>query len=138
MTFATDMQLLQGLFGGVLIGLAALLLFAGRGNIAGISGIVGNAIVKPKGSTWRWLFIAGLLSGAAAYLMVTGSLNAKLPSVDAKMFVAAVLVGVGTRLGAGCTSGHGVCGIGRLSARSIVATLIFMAVAIATVTVVGR
>lgn len=138
MTLAEDTQILQGFIGGILIGLSALLLLIGNGNIAGISGIVGRAVAQPLNGGWRWLFIAGLLAGSALYLLATGSLDAVIPAFDFKIFMAAALVGVGTRLGSGCTSGHGVCGIGRLSPRSISATVVFMVVAIVTVAVVGR
>jgi uncharacterized membrane protein YedE/YeeE len=138
MTLASDIQIVQGLIGGVLIGFSALLLFIGKGKVAGISGIVGNAVSHPKESAWRWFFMAGLLSGAAMYLMVNGSLDVTLPSFDMRLALAALFVGVGTRIGSGCTSGHGVCGIGRGSARSVVATGIFMAVAIITVLLGGR
>lgn len=138
MTIAPDMQILQGLVGGVLIGLSALLLLAGTGKIAGISGIAGNLIAKPRQSAWRGLFVIGLLSGASVFLLVNGSLNVAFPSFDARTAIGAALVGIGTRLGSGCTSGHGVCGIGRLSVRSMTATAVFMVVAILTVTIVGR
>jgi len=138
MTLAADMQIFQGLLGGLLIGCSALLLILGNGNIAGISGIVGNAISAPRSSAWRWLFIFGLLCGAAIFLFVNGSLDVVLPSFDGRTFLAAALVGIGTRIGSGCTSGHGVCGIGRRSVRSITATTVFMAVAIITVAIVGR
>ena len=138
MTLADDMQIFQGLLGGILIGVSALLLILGNGNIAGISGIVGNAISSPRSSAWRWLFIIGLLCGTTLFLFINGSLNAVFPSFDGRIFLAAALVGIGTRLGSGCTSGHGVCGIGRRSVRSITATVIFMAVAIMTVAIVGR
>lgn len=138
MTLSTDIQIVQGLIGGLLIGASALLLILGNGNIAGISGIMGRAISSPRNSAWRWLFILGLLCGSAIFLWVNGSLNIVLPSFDGKVFLAAALVGMGTRLGSGCTSGHGVCGIGRRSKRSVIATVIFMAVAIMTVAIVGR
>lgn len=137
-TFANDMQVVQGLIGGLLIGFSALLLLVANGKITGISGIVGNALARPRQSAWRGLFIVGLLGGSAIYLLVAGSLNVVLPSLNAQTLAAAVLVGVGTRLGAGCTSGHGVCGIGRRSTRSVAATATFMLVAICTVAIVGR
>lgn len=138
MTFASDMEPVSGLLGGLLIGCSALLLLLGNGKIAGISGIVGRAVRKPSSGSWRWLFIAGLVIGAALFKAVNGSLNIQLPDADVWFYLAAVLVGAGTRLGSGCTSGHGVCGIGRRSPRSIVATITFMAVAIAVVAVTGR
>ncbi|BFM09420.1 YeeE/YedE family protein [Halioxenophilus aromaticivorans] len=138
MSIATDTQILQGFLGGLLIGSAALLLLLGKGYIAGISGIVGRAVTSPRNGGWRWLFIAGLLCGSAIYFLINGSLNAQLPTLDVTLLLAAALVGVGTRLGSGCTSGHGVCGIGRRSPRSLIATAVFMVVAIITVAVVGR
>ena len=138
MTFSPDILFIQGPLGGLLIGLSALLLLLGSGKIAGISGIAGHAISKPTRSGWQWSFIVGLLGGSLAFLLFNGSLDAVIPAFDAKIALAAVLVGVGTRLGSGCTSGHGLCGIARRSARSATATAIFMVVAIATVAIVGR
>ena len=126
---------ISGLSGGLLIGLATTVLLLLNGRIAGISGIVGGLLAR-KGSEvgWRAVFVAGLLLGAIVYMIVTGgafsvSIEASLPI----MVVAGLLVGFGTRLGSGCTSGHGVSGIARLSKRSLVATLVFMSVAIITV-----
>ncbi|MFZ4758821.1 MAG: YeeE/YedE family protein [Burkholderiaceae bacterium] len=123
--------------GGVLIGLAsgAFVLLSGR--IAGISGIVGGLLRPVRGDIgWRVAFIAGLLLAPLAW-----SLAAPLPPVQidagwATLAVAGVLVGVGTRYAGGCTSGHGVCGLSRLSPRSVVATLVFMGAGFATVFVV--
>lgn len=127
----------SGLIGGLLIGLAVVLLFLLNGRIAGISGIVGGLLLpNPKNSEvgWRAAFVAGLLLGALAYVLATG--GAALVSVQASvpvLVVAGFLVGFGTRLGSGCTSGHGLCGIARLSKRSIVATAVFFGVAMLTV-----
>ena len=130
-----DFTPVSGLIGGLLIGLATALLLALNGRIAGISGIVGGLLAR-KGSEvgWRAVFIAGLLLGAFVYMLATGGaipvrIQASLPI----LVVAGLLVGFGTRLGSGCTSGHGISGIARLSKRSIVATLAFMGVAILTV-----
>lgn len=130
-----DFTPVSGLIGGLLIGLATALLLALNGRIAGISGIVGGLLAR-KGSEvgWRAVFIAGLLLGAFIYMLATGGaipvrIQASLPI----LVVAGLLVGFGTRLGSGCTSGHGISGIARLSKRSIVATLVFMGVAILTV-----
>ena len=128
---------LSGLFGGLLIGLAAVLLLLLNGRISGISGIVGGLLVPtPKASEvgWRAAFVAGLLLGALAYVLATG--GAALVSVQASvpvLVIAGLLVGFGTRLGSSCTSGHGLCGIARLSKRSISATAIFFGVAMLTV-----
>jgi uncharacterized membrane protein YedE/YeeE len=125
----------SGLAGGLLIGLAAALLLLLNGRIGGVSGIVGGLLVR-KGSEagWRAAFVAGLLLGALAYVLATGDalavrMQASLPVLAA----AGLLVGFGTRLGSGCTSGHGVCGVARLSKRSIAATAVFCGVAILTV-----
>lgn len=125
----------SGLVGGLLIGLAAALLLLLNGRISGISGIVGGLVVpKESDAGWRVAFVAGLLLGALAYVLATGDavlvrMQASLPV----LVVAGLLVGFGTRLGSGCTSGHGVCGIARLSKRSIAATAVFFGVAILTV-----
>jgi uncharacterized protein len=125
----------SGFIGGLLIGLAAALLLLLNGRISGISGIVGG-LLAPKSADigWRVVFVAGLVLGAFIYMLATGdaipiSMQASLPVI----VVAGLLVGFGTGLGSGCTSGHSICGIARLSRRSIVATLVFMGVAILTV-----
>ena len=128
---------ISGLIGGVLIGLAVVLLFLLNGRIAGISGIVGGLLLpNPKNFEvgWRAAFVAGLLLGALAYVLATG--GAALVSVQTSvpvLVVAGLLVGFGTRLGSGCTSGHGLCGIARLSTRSIAATAVFFGIAMLTV-----
>ncbi len=120
--------------GGILIGLAAGMLVLLNGRIAGISGIVGGLLVPRRGEIgWRLAFVAGLL---LAPLVASLSGYAVVPRMDAGfgMLVAAgLLVGVGTSYGSGCTSGHGVCGLSRLSPRSLVATAAFMVAGIATV-----
>lgn len=134
-----DFTPVSGLVGGMLIGLATALLMLLNGRIAGISGIVGGLVARKASEVgWRATFAAGLLLGAVAYMLATGGafpvrVEASLPV----MVAAGLLVGFGTRLGSGCTSGHGVSGIARLSRRSIVATLVFMGAAIVTVFVVG-
>ncbi len=121
--------------GGLLIGLAAagLLLFNGR--IAGISGILGGLLDLPRGDTsWRGAFIAGLIAGGLLLLWFYP--QALAPSLDGSFVtyaIAGLLVGYGSRLGSGCTSGHGVCGIARLSPRSLAAVTVFMAGAMLTV-----
>lgn len=139
MTLADDIILFRGLLGGLLIGTSALLLLLGTGRIAGISGIAGG-LTRDAASgdrAWRAMFMLGLLAGAATYLLSTGSLEMKLVTEGPALYAAAALVGIGTRLGQGCTSGHGVCGLGRRSPRSLVATITFMAVAIITVFIIG-
>ena len=116
--------------GGVLIGLAATLLLARSGRIAGISGILGGLLERPRGDTlWRWIFLAGLLMGAAVHQwMDPAAVEARTGFPVWALLAAGALVGVGTRMGSGCTSGHGVCGLARLSPRSGVATAVFVAV----------
>ena len=118
----------SSLVGGILIGVAASVLILFNGRIAGISGIIGG-LLKPSGGDigWRIAFIGGLLCAPLIY-----RLTAELPVIEidagnGALIAAGLLVGVGTRYGSGCTSGHGVCGISRLSPRSLAATLIFMA-----------
>jgi uncharacterized protein len=126
---------ISGLIGGLLIGLATTLMLLLNGRIAGISGIIGGLLTR-KGSEvgWRAMFVAGLLLGAFVYMLATGGalpvrIEASLPIV----VVAGLLVGFGTRLGSGCTSGHGVSGLARFSKRSIVATSVFMGAGVVTV-----
>ncbi len=127
---------LSGFLGGALIGLAAAALMLLTGRIAGISGIFGGLLTHgAKDRDWRLAFIAGLVAAPLIAALVTGApLPAPtMPTSLIVVVVAGLLVGFGSRMGGGCTSGHGVCGIARLSARSIAATAIFMAAAIATV-----
>jgi len=123
--------------GGALIGLAAALLMLTTGRVAGISGIFGGALtLSATDKGWRIAFIAGLILAPLTGTFVGYALTApQMPASWAVTIVAGLLVGFGTRLGSGCTSGHGICGIARVSARSIVATVIFVAVAIAVVAV---
>ena len=117
----------SSLLGGMLIGAAASLLLLANGRIAGISGIVGGLLRAERGETaWRALFVAGLIAGGLVLQIAAPA--AIGPSVVGSplLVVAGLLVGFGTQLGSGCTSGHGVCGIGRLSPRSLVATATFM------------
>ncbi len=130
-----DFTPVSGLAGGLLIGLAAALLLLLNGRISGISDIVGG-LVTPKSSNagWRVVFVAGLLLGASIYMLVTGAAFAVTMQASLPVLVmAGLLVGFGTRLGSGCTSGHGVCGVARLSGRSIAATAMFVGVAMLTV-----
>lgn len=133
-----DFTPLPSLLGGVLIGLAATILLAWNGRIAGISGILGGVLLPKSGEvSWRAVFLAGLVAGGFLLRIIYPSAfpaeaSGSLPVIAA----AGLLVGFGTRLGSGCTSGHGVCGLSRLSARSLVATLTFMATGALTVFVV--
>lgn len=115
------------LLGGLLIGAAAVVLLAGIGRIAGISGALHGLFGAETGSGWRVFFLLGLVGGAGIYVLIwPDDISARSGFPAVLLIVAGLLVGVGTRLGSGCTSGHGVCGIGRLSTRSIVATAVFM------------
>ena len=123
--------------GGVLIGLSAVLLMLSTGRIAGISGIFSGLLnMRGEDRGWRVAFIAGLiLAPVVAGFIGHAMAPPKLPANWAVIIAAGLLVGFGTRLGGGCTSGHGICGIGRLSPRSIAATIVFMVVAGITVAV---
>lgn len=127
-----------GLQGGLLIGLAAALLFGLVGRIAGISGLLAGALrVGAPESPVARAFVAGLLAAGVIAALTMGSAPAMLPDIGLPtLIVAGLLVGFGTRLGNGCTSGHGVCGISRLSWRSLVATMTFMTAGFVTVFVV--
>jgi uncharacterized membrane protein YedE/YeeE len=124
----------SGLLGGVLIGIAATLLLLLNGRIAGVSGITFNVLQRTSRSeaAWRLAFLAGLMGAGGIAMFATGQ-RAISPAPMAMLILAGLLVGYGSRLGGGCTSGHGVCGIGRMSKRSLVATLLFVAAAMATV-----
>ena len=126
-----------GLAGGILIGLSAVVLMAAYGRIAGLSGIFGGLITLRLGEEfcWRALFIAGLLVGAGAMPALGLFDPASIAFSGGPVLIAAggLLVGFGAAIGAGCTSGHGICGMSRLAPRSIAATAIFMGLAIATV-----
>lgn len=123
--------------GGALIGLSAVILMLSTGRIAGISGIFSGLLnVRSEDKGWRIAFLAGLiLAPVIAGLIGYGMSPPDLPSNWAVIVVAGLLVGFGTRLGGGCTSGHGICGIAGLSPRSVAATVVFMVTAIATVAI---
>ena len=125
----------SGFLGGLLIGIASVLLLLANGRIAGISGIVGGLLAPPlSDALWRLMFIFGLWIGAIALILARGAPLALVVQASTPvMAVAGFLVGFGTRMGGGCTSGHGVCGIARGSKRSIVATVVFIATAMVTV-----
>lgn len=131
----TEFTPFTALAGGGLIGSAALLLWLSIGRIAGVSGILAGAIAPAgsEGRSWRVAFVVGLPLGAWLVSRLQGGLEIAPVAGVGGLLVAGVLVGFGTQLGSGCTSGHGVCGIGRGSRRSILATLVFMATGAATV-----
>ncbi|MFI5360376.1 MAG: YeeE/YedE family protein [Elusimicrobiota bacterium] len=128
------------LLGGVLIGLASILLLFADGKIAGISGILGGALrARTRLDGWRYAFLAGLLLGGLCLRLAGWTIFAPLARRSAGALIAAgLLVGFGTQLGSGCTSGHGVCGIGRLSGRSLAATLTFIVAGAVTVLFIRR
>jgi uncharacterized membrane protein YedE/YeeE len=125
------------LAGGVLIGLAAALFLLFNGRIAGISGILGGLLEWPRGDiAWRIAFLLGLIGAPLAYAGFAPLPDVTVDAGTATLIVAGLLVGIGTRYGAGCTSGHGVCGLSRRSPRSLVATAAFMAAGFLTVFIV--
>ena len=133
-----DLTLLSGLFGGALIGLAAAAMMLLTGRLAGVSGVVGGLLSSdPVDRGWRLAFVAGLI--AAPLLATLAGVPLPRPTMTSNLALVAaggLLVGFGSRMGNGCTSGHGVCGFARLSPRSIAATVIFMGAALITVAIV--
>jgi uncharacterized protein len=120
--------------GGAIIGLAVAIFVLVNGRVAGISGIVGGLLRPAQGDVaWRLAFVAGLIAAPMLYTLVTVLPAVAIDASYPTLLVAGFLVGVGTRYGAGCTSGHGVCGVSRLSPRSLVATVAFMAAGFGTV-----
>ena len=127
----------QATAGGLLIGAAAVLLMAGAGRIAGISGILGGLLRPVKGDLlWRIAFLLGLMAAPLVFVWFRPLPAVTIEASNVTLVVAGLLVGLGTRYGAGCTSGHGVCGLSRLSLRSLVATMSFMAAGFLTVYIV--
>lgn len=116
------------LLGGILIGLGAFLLYYGIGRIAGISGIVGNFFEAPlsKDNGWRLFFIIGLILSYAIYRLLSGEVTIIQPNPWPLMLIGAFVMGLGAAIGNGCTSGHGICGLGQLSLRSLVAVTVFI------------
>lgn len=131
----TEFTPVASLVGGILIGLAAVLLMALNGRIAGMTMMIG-AVLAPRASDtpWRLAFLVGAVAAPALAVLAGARFPFQEPTTGALLILGGVIVGVGVSLGSGCTSGHGVCGIARLSPRSIVATLVFMATTFATVT----
>ena len=130
---------LVSLFGGLLIGASVSLMLAGLGRVMGFSGITAMAMTAPKESLWRYAFLAGLIVGGLLFTRLFASLfgtSAAGVTTTPWLIMAGLLVGFGTVLGGGCTSGHGVCGLGRRSPRSLIATLMFMLAGIVTVALI--
>ncbi len=128
---------ITALLGGLLIGTSATIMLAFNGRITGISGLLNTAITFAPGEGWRWLFLIGLLLGGAFYEYVIASQPTPTSEFAPwTMIAGGFLVGFGTRMGKGCTSGHGVCGLGRLSGRSLVAVLTFLTTGMVTVLIV--
>lgn len=129
---------ITALTGGILIGISSTLLLAANGRIAGISGILHQLIPPRIGDiNWRWIFLLGMMGGGALYeYLLASTPTPERAFAPVAMMVGGLLVGIGTRLGSGCTSGHGVCGLGRLSLRSLVAVVTFVSTGILTVYVV--
>lgn len=130
---------INSLLGGVFIGLAATILLLANGRIMGISGILGDIILfKEKDQiSWRIVFVIGVLIGPFLYLIIFQDLKSEMVADRILLIQAGLLVGLGTSIGSGCTSGHGICGISRLSIRSIVATFIFVVSGVVTVFFIG-
>jgi uncharacterized membrane protein YedE/YeeE len=133
-----DFTPVRSLLGGMLLGLSASVLALGAGRVAGISGILGGVFTPGReGRGWRLHFLAGLAVGGLLLAAIHPAVFASAGRSWPVLVLAGVLVGFGARLGGGCTSGHGVCGLSRLSGRSLVATAIFVATAMITVLVTG-
>ena len=130
-----DFTPVGGLVGGLLIGLAVALMLLLNGRLAGVSGIVGGLLAPKAGDTgWRVAFVAGLILGALAYVLLSGGpVTVDVLASPPAIVLGGLLVGFGTRMGSGCTSGHGLCGLALFSRRSAVATGVFFGVAIVTV-----
>lgn len=137
MDAVTEFTPLQSLIGGSLIGLSAVLLMAFHGRIAGMTAIVGG-VLPPFSSDWQWraAFLAGAIVSPLIYLAFGGEIDFNVPPSTAMLIAGGLVVGVGVTYGSGCTSGHGVCGMARVSPRSITATAVFMAATFASVYVV--
>lgn len=124
----------SALIGGLIIGLAASVLIVGSGHIMGMSGILKSSISQLPKFSWQLVFVLGMVVATWGYGLIYGFPQLEMGQPIWKIIVAGLLVGFGTRLGSGCTSGHGICGISRLSARSITATILFLSSGIATAT----
>ena len=133
----TDFTPIQSLIGGVLIGLSAVFLMALHGRVAGMTGIL-SGVIPPLAADWRWraAFLAGAIAAPVIYLAAGGTIPFEVPVSTGALVFGGLLVGIGVHLGNGCPSGHGVCGLARLSPRSLAAVATFMLTAFVTVFVV--
>ena len=133
----TDFTPYASLFGGILIGLGAVILMAFNGRIAGMTAMLGG-VLEPKSpdSPWRLAFLAGSIAAPLIATLLGAEFSFASPTTGVVLAIGGVIVGVGVTYGSGCTSGHGVCGLARLSPRSLVATLTFMATTFATVSLI--
>ena len=133
----TDFTPFASLLGGILIGLGAVILMAFNGRIAGMTAMLGG-VLEPKSpdSPWRLAFLAGAIAAPLIATLLGAEFSFASPTTGVVLAIGGVIVGVGVTYGSGCTSGHGVCGLARLSPRSLVATLTFMATTFATVTLI--
>ena len=139
MSFETAFTPLQSLGGGALIGAAAVLIMAGLGRIMGATGVLAGVLQRPGSADWSWraALLLGMICGPAVFMALTGQMpQITVPVSLPMLIVGGFIVGVGVTFASGCTSGHGVCGMARLSPRSIVATLTFMATTAITVYVI--
>jgi uncharacterized protein len=136
-TIVTQFTPYLSLTGGVLIGLAATLLMWMQGKIAGMTGILGG-VLPPLAADWQWraMFLVGAIIAPLLYLLTGNTIEFGAPVSRTALIIGGIIVGVGVTYGGGCTSGHGVCGIARLSPRSIIATITFMIVTFITVYVI--
>ena len=123
-----NFTLLNSLMGGILIGIAATIIFFVNGRIMGISGILGNLIITKETDQkfWRIIFILGVLIGPLIFILLFKEIKSEMVANTTLLIISGFLVGLGTSLGNGCTSGHGICGLSRFSIRSIIATLVFV------------
>ena len=133
----TDFTPIQSLIGGMMIGLSAVFLMALHGRVAGMTGIL-TGIIPPAASDWPWrtAFLAGAIVAPVIYLAAGGAIPFEVPVSTAALAIGGLLVGIGVHFGNGCPSGHGICGLARLSPRSLAAVLTFMLTAFVTVFVV--
>ncbi|MGB3534652.1 MAG: YeeE/YedE thiosulfate transporter family protein [Microcoleaceae cyanobacterium] len=130
---------ISALLGGILIGISATMMLAFNGRIAGMSGIINGAIWGDARQNWRWIFLSGMLLGGTIYENFFAPRPTPISTfAPLAMILGGFLVGFGTRMGSGCTSGHGVCGLGRLSPRSGVAAIAFLTTAVITVFIIGH